>query len=244
MEVASVSDIPANTFTLVDTFSLINDFLEDLLRAFKEKHSGSVPLIMFHRVVSLAMEDRKNPAGGPKVTKANATAELTVLQFKEFLREHRALVFQWQMEKMPVGTTITFRGSTAIYIDIREFYVKSDPSSKEVIRNHLLIISESIFGPDDESSVPRPAWLIEGAEDDEYENVEQIVDAILACIEEITLENQDVDPLSAFTRVLSLFQTPRMHKMFVSLMKMMQRGDVTVANLVPILMKVAARFGR
>lgn len=248
MEVALVSDIPADAFTLVDTFSLINDFLEDLLLAFKEKHSGSVPLIMFHRVVSLAMEDRKNPAGGPKVTKANATAELTVLQFKEFLREHRALVFQWQMEKMPTGTTITFRGSTAIYIDIREFYVRSDSSSKEVIRNHLLSISESIFGPDEESSVPRPAWLIEGEgeEEEEYENVDQLLDAFLASCEDLigSRYQEGGDPMAAFTHVLALFQTPRIHKMLGSFVKMMQRGDITVANLIPILIKVAARFGR
>lgn len=116
----------------------IKEFTADLWRAFAHKKERE--LGMYCRLINTT-----TPSDVDRITQF-------VTGFKEFFLKYDNAIIEGRLESLSVGEKILFNGNPNISIDIQRFIHKSDHTSKESIRKHLLNISNAISPSKDKSA--------------------------------------------------------------------------------------------
>lgn len=197
----------------IDAFGAIVHFVNDLWEVFGSKNATS-GLALYHRLIGrIGLSEIDN-------------IKKVVDGFNEFLLSHENSIVNNKLENIPRGVSIKYGGSDKIQIEVQKFIYQSDPTTKEIIRQHLLTIS-TILNPKKEKIAQLEKRINElniDTSTKEGKFITGIMDKAKTSMTNVSTE----DPMQA---MMSIFQSGIIQEMVVGLQQGVGSGEMNMQSL-------------
>jgi hypothetical protein len=199
-----------------EAFSAIVSFVEDLWEVFGNAKVVNA-LSLYHRLIqNIKISDEQS------ITK-------TTTGFKSFFNNYDTLILENKLDSVPKGTLIKYGESEKIYIDIQKFIykTKSDPSTRETLRQHLLTIS-MILAPDKSKMTELEKRMDTGLKIDtssrEGAFIKKVMDKAKSSMESVSMDN----PMEA---MMTIFKSGVLQDMVGGLQQGVGSGEMSMEKL-------------
>lgn len=112
----------------IQAFGCIRSFVDDLWELFGDEKSP-LPINLYRRLLRNVNEDDVE------------IVNYFLSGFRYFLQTYEEQILEGRLTDIPKGVRINYKDSNKVYLDIQKYIYKSDPETRDVIRQHLLTIS-------------------------------------------------------------------------------------------------------
>lgn len=195
----------------VTAFAAVIEFIKNLWEIFGSK--TVTPLCLYNRLLEhIKFEDKE-------------AIMKSINGFLSFFDAHGADIFSNNLSAIPVGARINYGDGKNVYLEIQKFMHKSDPETREAIRQHLMTIA-SILQPERIVAITPKLGI------DDQSNEGKFIDTIMKKAN-ATVSGQDVsNPMSIMA---SLFSSGVMTDMMSGLQQGAENGQFDMMKMMQMM---------